>query len=312
MDLIKNGLTSIINKKFMKILLTGKNGQVGFELYNSLSILGEVLVVGTNDCDLSDTLAIRKLLQNYKPDIIVNAAAYTSVDKAEIEKLNAIAINENAPRVLAEEAERLGSLLIHFSTDYVFDGTKQGAYMEDDQTSPLSTYGSTKLAGEIAIQKNCKKHLIFRTSWVFGLHGNNFAKKILQIASKRDTLHVVNDQFGAPTSARLLANVTANLVQQYIQKSNGFPFGLYHLTASGKTNWYEYACYLIEKSRNIEKVINVNPVSIIPISSSEKTTGAKRPVNSILDTNKIQRVFSLSLPSWQEGLDHILSGIYNE
>lgn len=298
----------------MKILLTGKSGQVGFELSSSLSKLGpgKVLAVGTKDCNLNDIGAIRYLVRHYQPNIIVNTAAYTAVDKAESEKILAKAINEVAPCVLAEEAEKLGSLLIHFSTDYVFDGSKQGAYLEEDQPNPLNIYGASKLAGELAVKNNCTQHLILRTSWVAGSHGNNFIKKILHFASNYDKMNIVNDQFGAPTSAKLLSNLTVILIDHYLKKKKSFPFGLYHLSASGITNWYEYACYIISRASTLKKKFHITPGQIKGVSSSEQKRDAKRPANSVLDTSKFQKAFNIKIPNWQMGVDEILDEICNE
>jgi dTDP-4-dehydrorhamnose reductase len=293
----------------MRILLTGKNGQVGFELRRALAVLGDVLAVGSAECDLSDATAVRHLVESYHPDVIVNPAAYTAVDKAEGDKSLATAINTIAPGVFAEEAKRLGALLVHFSTDYVFDGTKEGGYTEDDQPNPQSVYGTTKLAGERAIQISCDRHLILRTSWVVGAHGGNFAKTILRLASERDDLSVVCDQFGAPTSAALLADVTAHLVRQAAQDHFGFPYGLYHIAASGVTNWHEYAYHVIERARNAGRQIRVAPGAIRATTTAEYKTRAVRPANSRLDTSKLRNAFDLFLPSWQKGVDHVLDQI---
>lgn len=293
----------------MKILLTGKNGQVGFELRRSLAVLGEVLAVDIAECDLGDAAAIRQLVQRYRPDVIVNPAAYTAVDKAEQQAALAGAINTAAPAVLAEEAQQLGALLVHFSTDYVFDGTKTGAYAEDDIPNPLSVYGVTKLAGEQAIQRACERHLILRSSWVVGAHGDNFAKTMLRLAQERDQLSVVADQFGAPTSAALLADLTAQLVRQASISSRDFPYGLYHAVASGRTDWHEYACYVIERARAAGKPIRVAPGAIRAITSGEYPTAARRPANSQLNTGKLLTTFGLHLPGWQQGVDHILDQV---
>lgn len=293
----------------MKILVTGKNGQVGFELCRSLAVLGDILAVDVADCDLSKETAIRDCVRGYRPDVIVNPAAYTAVDKAEGEKALAEAINATAPAVLAEEATSLGALLVHYSTDYVFDGTKVEAYSEDDIENPQSVYGATKLAGERAVQAGCTRHLILRTSWVVGAHGDNFAKTMLRLASQRDALNVVSDQFGAPTSAALLADLTAHLVRQAFQAGPDFSYGLYHAAASGVTHWHEYACYVIERARATGKPVRIAPGAIRAISTAEYPTLAKRPANSRLDTHKLRDTFGLRLPIWQEGLDHILDQI---
>lgn len=294
----------------MKILLTGKNGQVGFELQRSLAVLGEVHAVDTLDCNMTQPAAIRKLIKRVMPNIIVNPAAYTAVDKAENDAATAEAVNAVAPGILAEEAEALGAILIHYSTDYVFDGIKTNAYTENDTPNPQSVYGVTKLAGEQAIQALCSRHVILRTSWVVGTHGNNFAKTILRLAAERDHLEVISDQIGAPTSAALLADVTAHIVRQ-MQLSSGpqFPFGLYHATAGGRTNWYDYACHVINQARHAGHPIKVLPGEIIPITTTEYPTPAKRPTNSVLNTDKLHAAFGLRLPDWHNGIDHILRQI---
>ena len=294
----------------MRILLTGKNGQVGFELRRSLSVLGEVKAVDLAECDLSNADAIRQLVKDYRPEVIVNPAAYTAVDKAEGDQTLATAVNVTAPKVFAEEAQRLGALLVHFSTDYVFDGTKVGAYTEQDTPNPQSVYGATKLAGERAVQGACDRHLILRTSWVVGAHGANFAKTMLRLASEKDSLNVVADQFGAPTSAAMLADLTAHCVRQASRSTESFPYGLYHTVASGVTNWHEYACYVIERARAAGKPVRIAPDAVRAITTAEYPTPAKRPANSRLDTSKLINTFGLRLPTWQEGVDHVLDQLF--
>ena len=293
----------------MKILVTGKNGQVGFELSRSLAVLGDVRAVDIADCDLSDSAAIRNLVQGYHPDVIVNPAAYTAVDKAESDRLMAEAINTTAPAVFAEEAQRIGALLVHFSTDYVFDGQKVGAYTEEDVPNPQSVYGASKLAGERAVQAGCERHLILRTSWVVGAHGANFAKTMLRLATEREALSVVADQFGAPTSAALLADVTAHLIRQASLSAQGMPYGLYHAVAGGVTSWHGYACHVIERARAAGKSIRLAPDAIKAITTAEYPTPAKRPANSRMETSKLCQTFGLHLPHWQAGVDHILDQI---
>jgi dTDP-4-dehydrorhamnose reductase len=292
----------------MKILLTGKNGQVGFELQRSLAVLGEVQALGSAECDLRDAAAIRRSVQAFAPDVIVNPAAYTAVDKAESQPDDAQAVNAMAPGVLAEEAQRLGALMLHFSTDYVFDGRKPSAYVEADAPAPCSVYGATKLAGEEAVQARCTRHLVLRTSWVVGAHGGNFAKTMLRLAAERETLAVVADQFGAPTSAALLADVAAHLVRQTASVQSG-PWGVYHATAAGETNWHEYACWVIEAARAAGKPIRVPPGGVRAITTAQYPTPAQRPANSRLNIAKLQATFGLRLPPWQEGLNHILQQI---
>lgn len=293
----------------MKVLLTGRTGQVGFELRRSLSLLGEITAPDASECDLSNETAIRQIVRHCRPQLIVNAAAYTSVDRAEAEPERAFAINANAPRVLAEEAEKLGAMLVHYSTDYVFNGLKDGAYTEADQTDPLCVYGVTKLAGERAVQTACSRHLILRTSWVVGAHGGNFARTMLRLAAERDSLSVVADQTGSPTSAALLADITACIVRIAAERSQAFPFGLYHASSDNVTTWHEYACYVIERARSAGMRIRVAPEAILPIPTTGYITPAKRPANSRLDTTKLRETFGLHLPSWQQGLDHILDQI---
>lgn len=292
----------------MKILLTGKNGQVGFELRRSLAVLGEIVAVDATECDLADASSIRRLVHEVQPSVIVNPAAYTAVDKAEGDAGTAHAVNAGAPGVLAEEASRLGALLVHYSTDYVFDGSKAGEYLEDDAPNPQSVYGASKLAGEQAVREACQRHVILRTSWVVGAHGGNFAKTMIRLASEREALNVVADQFGAPTSAALLADLTAHLVRQATQ-GDTFPYGTYHAVAGGVTNWHEYACYVIDRARAAGLPIKVAADAIRPIATSDYPTPARRPANSRLSTRKLQETFNLRLPEWREGLDHILDQI---
>ena len=293
-----------------RILLTGKNGQVGFELQRALAPLGEVIAVGTADCDLSDANAIRGLMQRVQPQLVVNPAAYTAVDKAESDADKARAVNAVAPGVLGEEASRLGASVIHYSTDYVYDGSKDGLYTESDPVSPQSVYGQTKLDGERALQAVTPRHVILRTSWVVGAHGGNFAKTMLRLAGDRDELKVVADQFGAPTSASLIADVTAHIARQILRDgADGFPFGVYHLAAAGETSWHAYAQYVIGEAIGMGKALKATPERVLPIPASSYPTPARRPQNSRLDTHKLRQTFGLHLPHWQEGVKHILQQI---
>ena len=297
----------------MRILLTGKHGQVGFELQRALAPLGEVRAVDYTECDLSDAAALCELIQSVKPDLIVNSAAYTAVDRAESEPELARAVNAVAPGVLGEEAAKRGAWIIHYSTDYVFDGTKPGAYIEDDETNPLSVYGQTKRSGEIALEESGVPYLILRTSWVVGAHGNNFAKTILRLASERKSLNVVGDQHGAPTSAALLADVTAHLVWQRRRGGDtNFPYGLYHLAASGETTWCEYARFIVAETLAAGRSLALSSDEIRGITSSDYPTVAKRPANSRLDTGKLRKTFDLELPNWQSGVRHVLQQILRE
>ncbi len=292
----------------MKILLLGKNGQVGWSLQRSLAPLGELVALDsqsqTHCGDLSNLTGLAQTVRDVAPDVIVNAAAYTAVDNAEIEPVLAHTINALALSVLAQEAKRIGAWLIHFSTDYVFDGSGDKPWLETDATVPLSVYGVTKLAGEQAIIASACKHLIFRTSWVYGARGNNFAKTMLKLAQERDSLKVVNDQMGAPTGADLLADVTAHAIRTALQKPN--VSGLYHLVASGETSWHEYACFVIDFARQAGLDIKVAQTAIQAVPSSEFATVAKRPLNSRLNTNILQKTFSLHLPDWQSGVTRML------
>lgn len=294
----------------LKLLLTGANGQVGFELRRSLALLGDVLAVDQAQCNLSNPAAIRQLVQNYRPNVIVNPAAYTAVDKAESNPLVASAVNADAVQVLGEEAQKIGALVVHYSTDYVFDGRKDGAYTELDPTNPQSVYGATKLAGELALQATGAKHLILRTSWVVGAHGVNFAKTMIRLAAQRHQLSIVADQFGVPTSAALLADITAHLVREHQRNGGqGFAYGTYHAVAGGVTSWHEYACYVIERARAAGRPVLVAPDAILPITTADYPTPAQRPANSRLATTKLQQTFGLHLPHWRSGVDHILDQI---
>lgn len=292
----------------MKLLLLGKNGQLGFELQRALAPLGEVLAVGHAQCNVADPSALRSLVQSASPDVIVNATAYTAVDKAESDAQAAHAVNAIAPQVLAEAAA--GALVVHYSTDYVFDGVKAGFYTEDDQPNPQGVYGASKLAGEQALAASGLDHFVFRTSWVVGAHGGNFAKTMLRLAAERDALNVVADQHGAPTSAALLADCTAHAIQQSRgQGASGRPSGVYHLVAGGETTWHAYACYVIESARRAGLPIKVALDAIKPIPAASYPTPAKRPANSRLDTTKFRQTFGLHLPDWRGGVDHVLEQI---
>ena len=290
-----------------RILLTGKKGQVGFELQRSLALLGEVVAVDREDCDLSDPAAIRALVARVQPQVIVNPAAHTAVDKAESEPELAHAINTIAPQVFAEEAAKLGALLVHYSTDYVFDGTKDGWYSETDTPNPQSVYGKTKLAGELAIAAANPRHLIFRTSWVFGTHGANFLKTILRLAVEREELKIIADQYGAPTAASLLADVTAHAVRQVLaeeSKAAGL-YGTYHLVAGGETSWHGYAEQVVQLAKDAEMQVLAKQILAIPTSAYPLP--APRPANSRLNTQKLQTACGLRLPEWQEGVQQVMT-----
>ena len=295
----------------MKILLFGKGGQVGWELRRSLAPLGELVALSTDSQDLCGDFTnldgIVKTVRAVAPDIIVNAAAYTAVDKAESEPDLSRTVNALAPGLLAEEAKRNGAWLIHYSTDYVFDGSGDKPWLETDLTGPLGVYGQTKLEGEQAIRATDCNHLIFRTSWVYAARGGNFAKTMLRLAKERDRLSVVNDQVGAPTGADLLADVTAHAIRMAIQHPE--VSGLYHLVAGGCVSWYDYARFVIDFSRQAGIEIKVAPEAIEPVPTSAFPTPAARPKNSRLDTGKLQNSFSLTLPHWQSGVTHMLNEI---
>ena len=294
----------------MKILLTGKNGQVGFELQRALAPVGTVHAVDSGDCDLADAQSLRTLIRSLQPDLIVNPAAYTAVDRAEDEREGhmAASVNATAPGIMAEEAARLGAAIIHYSTDYVFDGHKPVPYVESDPTSPLGAYGRSKRDGELALIQHNPRHLVLRTSWVVGAHGHNFAKTMLRLAAERKELNVVNDQVGAPTSAALIADLTAHLAHR-IRRDAAFPFGLYHMSAGGETSWYDYARFVIDQALKAGRPLALSAAEIRPISTAEYPTRARRPMNSRLDTRRFVDTFGLRLPHWQEGLDHILQQI---
>ena len=295
----------------MKILLLGKNGQVGWELQRSLAPLGEVTALdrhSTDFCgDLGNLTGLRETVQRVRPDVIVNAAAHTAVDKAESEPELARTINALAPGVLAQEAAKLGALLVHYSTDYVFDGSDSRPWTEADTPAPLSVYGQTKLEGEQLIQAACPNHLIFRTSWVYAARGGNFAKTMLRLAQERERLTVIDDQLGAPTGADLLADVTAHAIRQVLQRPADA--GLYHLVAGGKTSWHGYAKYVIAKAERAQSAIKIVAKTVDPVPTSAFPTPARRPHNSRLDTTKLQATFGLRLPNWQHGVDRMLNEI---
>jgi dTDP-4-dehydrorhamnose reductase len=294
----------------MKILLTGKNGQLGFELQRALAPLGQVFAFDQEECNIADTEAIRALVRKVQPNLIINPAAYTAVDRAESQPELARAINSTAPAVFGEEAQRINAWVIHYSTDYVFDGTSSRPYRETDATNPLNVYGLTKRDGDVALQQSNAQHLIFRTSWVVGAHGNNFAKTMIRLATERESLSIVADQFGAPTSAALLADITALIVARAQREGlDAFPFGLYNLTAGGVTTWHAYACFVLEQALQAGVPLQVQPQMIKAITTAEYPLPAQRPANSQLDTSLFRSTFGLELPEWQNGMHHILRQI---
>ena len=301
----------------MKILLFGKNGQVGWELQRSLAPLaskGELVALGTDSQELcgnlADSAGIRKTVQTVKPDMIINAAAYTAVDKAEKEFQLAQTINAHAPAVLAEEVGRLKAWLIHYSTDYVFDGSGDQPRIETEAAKPLNVYGKTKLAGEQSIiESNCR-HIILRTSWVYATYGNNFIKTILKLAQERDHLQIVDDQIGAPTGAELIADVTAHIVRILRNHTdNSTVSGLYHLTAQGCTSWHGFANFILRQAATADVSLKTTPGNLYSIASADYPTPAIRPLNSRLNSEKLQQTFNLCLPEWQDGVLRTLTEI---
>lgn len=297
-------------------MLTGKDGQIGWELQRTLLPLGRVIAVGRAELDLTNLDAVRGLIREVRPGIIVNAAAYTAVDQAEHETELALAVNANAPGIMAEEAARMGCLLVHYSTDYVFDGTKTEIYVEDDPPNPLNAYGRSKLAGEEAIRASGARHLIFRTGWIYGARGNNFLRTILRLAEDREELRVVADQFGAPTWNRLVAEVTAQMLAQRIAPGGEGRFenvqGTYHLTASGSTSWHGFAQAIIESARRLCPDIPLKVQRIAAIPASGYPTPARRPGNSRLNCARLQQDSGFILPEWEVCLEHCLQEMLPE
>jgi dTDP-4-dehydrorhamnose reductase len=297
----------------LKILLLGKNGQVGWELQRSLAPLGEVLALdrhSTYHCgDLSKPEQLAQTVLTYKPDFIVNAAAHTAVDKAESEPELAKVLNTEAPAALAKAAAQVGAWLVHYSTDYVFDGSGTHARQEGEGTGPLSVYGQTKLDGEKAIFASGCKYLIFRTSWVYAARGGNFAKTMLRLAQERDKLTIINDQHGAPTGADLIADVTAHAMRRVLNTQNISFSGVYHLVASGETTWHGYASHVITQAKAIKPELGWKVVNFDSVTTSAFPTPAKRPLNSRLCTYKLQHAFGLVLPPWQQGVKRMLTEI---
>ena len=296
------------------ILLLGANGQVGHALKTSLAPLGDVTACTRAELDLSlaDNLpeAIAALVARVKPAVIVNATAYTAVDQAESEPARAQLLNAQVPGLLARAAQAVGACMVHYSTDYVFDGRQSEPYRETDLANPLSVYGRTKLQGEQAVALACRRHLILRTSWVFSAHGGNFLKTMLKAGQERDSLRVVADQFGAPTSARLLAQATADILAQMLGQPAEDPrWGLYHLVAAGQTNWHAYAQYVLSQARSAGWPVKVDPAHIAAIAAADYPVAAVRPMSSRLNTQKIQQVFGLTLPDWTQGVDEVLADL---
>ena len=283
----------------MRILITGKNGQVGGEFSLLYGSRDDIILAGRDECDLASEPSIRDLVRRVKPNVIINPAAYTAVDQAEREPELCFAINATAPRVLAEEAAHLGALLVHYSTDYVFDGEKPEPYLESDPIHPVSVYGASKAAGEAAIAETGCRHLVLRTSWVYRAQGKNFLRTMLRLGAERPELRVVDDQIGAPTSAAAIATATARLVEQQPDP----PSGIYHMTAAGSTSWCGFAREIFRSG------MLANPPQVQAIASSEYPTPAKRPSNSVLSNDKFGLTFGFRLPHWQRQLEEVLVGM---
>jgi dTDP-4-dehydrorhamnose reductase len=304
----------------VRLLLLGRNGQVGWELQRSLAPLGEVIALDRHSTlpdggsgDLADAEGLRAAVRSLRPDVIVNAAAFTAVDRAEKEPELARSINAVAPGVLAEAAQAAGAWLVHYSTDYVFDGSGSAPWSEEDPTGPLSVYGSTKLEGEQRIAAACQRHLILRTSWVFAARGSNFAKTMLRLAAERERLTVIDDQHGAPTGAELIADVTALVLRQLAAQglASSAGAGTYHLAAAGETTWNGYARFVLETARELRPDRLLKAVEVTPVPTSEFPLPARRPLNSRLDTRRLCSTFNLALPPWQQGVRRMLTEILN-
>jgi dTDP-4-dehydrorhamnose reductase len=295
----------------MKILLLGKNGQLGWELQRSLAPVGELLALDRHSTDFCGDLCqperLAQTVRDWRPDVIVNAAAHTAVDKAESEPDLALGLNATAPAALAQAAADIGAWLVHYSTDYVFNGQGEQAWHEGDATGPLSVYGQTKLEGEHHITASGCQHLIFRTSWVYAARGGNFAKTMLRLAAERERLTVIDDQHGAPTGADLIADVTAHAIRQALQQPA--LSGIYHLVASGETSWHGYASHVITQARCVRPDLALRVNEIAPVPTSSFPTPAQRPRNSRLHTGKLQQAFGLVLPPWQAGVNRLLTEI---
>ena len=298
---------------FGTILLTGIHGQVGHSLQQPLSGLGKVVALDRQQLDLTDADAIRRVIRDIRPDLIVNPAAYTAVDRAETEPELAFAINAVAPGIMAEEAGRLGATLVHYSTDYVYDGREPTAYVETDATNPLSVYGKSKLAGEEAIRAIGLPHLILRTSWVYGPYGKNFMKTMIRIATERDALRVVADQFGAPTSSLSIAEASATVLSHWTEDLSG----TYHLTNGGSTSWHGFAQAILENYEAMQQergwpALKVKAEAIIAITTADYPTPAVRPANSRLDCSRLKQAFGLDLPDWQAALGDVMQELKAE
>jgi dTDP-4-dehydrorhamnose reductase len=293
----------------VKLLLLGSDGQVGWELQRSLAPLGNLVALRRRDRggDLGELTVVVDTVRQLRPDVIVNAAAYTSVDKAESERETAFAINASAPESLARAALAQGALLVHFSTDYVFDGSGAAPWRETSPTGPLNVYGESKLAGEEAIRASGCRHLLIRTSWVYGARGQNFARTMLRLAQDRETLTVIDDQHGAPTGAELLADAVAHAIRS--SDAHSTKTGTYHVAAAGETSWHGYAQHVIAAAREAGIPVRVTSEGVRPVPSSAYVTPAKRPLNSRLDSSKFETTFGLRMPDWRRGVDRMLAEV---
>ena len=294
-----------------RILVIGRNGQVGWELKRALRSFGEVIATGRDTLDLTDLDAVRNCLRTLKPSIVVNAAAYTAVDRAESEPELAYAVNALSPGILAEEAKKLGAVLVHYSTDFVFDGTKRTPYIEDDEPKPVNEYGRSKLAGERAVADAGFAYLILRTSWIYGGRGNNFLKTVLKLANERDELRIVDDQFGVPNWSRMVADVTGQILFRFRESPDAVRerSGIYHLTAVGKTSWYGFAKRILDRTTDVP---GRRTPRLIGIGSADYPTRAQRPSYSVLSAQKLHKVFGITTPAWENMLDTCLAEMTSE
>jgi dTDP-4-dehydrorhamnose reductase len=287
------------------ILVFGKNGQVGHALQRQLARLGSVQALDRAACDVAKADDIRRAIRESAPAVIVNAAAYTAVDQAESDEAACTAINATAPGVMAEEAKRAGALLVHYSTDYVFDGGKSGAWREDDAMRPVNAYGRSKLGGDLAISASGARHLILRVAWVYSATGKNFAKTILRLAAERDKLTIVDDQFGAPTAADFIAEMTAEVIEVFLAQEKNLS-GVYHLAPGGVASWHQFALALVQEARRQGLAVKVRDEQVLPIPSKDFPTPARRPANSVLDTGKLQQLLGRAMPDWREDVARVV------
>ncbi len=297
----------------MKVLVTGRNGQVGWELTRSLAPLGEVIACDRTMADLTKPDTLLSLIARVKPDVVVNAAAYTAVDKAETDEAAAMAVNGDAVGVLAREARKVGAIFVHYSTDYVFDGTEERAYSEGDAPRPMSVYGRSKLEGERQVGDAGGDWLVFRTSWVYSSRGSNFLRTMLRLATERDALRVVADQRGGPTSARMIADLTAHAIRQSVRErvDGTFESGVFHLTCAGETTWHGFASKIIDAARAARLRRPVTAQAVEPIPTSAYPTAARRPCNSVLDNAKFDQRFALRRQNWEEALALVLDDVFD-